>query len=101
MSDISSIPATDSLARAVIASADSPRREPVAGRLAHADRARAPDSVELSDAAVFLARLRELPSVRQDVVDRAKANLAAGVYDNPEIISAAADRLAADIDLRA
>lgn len=62
--------------------------------------ANAPDSVELSDAARFLARLKEQPPVRQDVIDQAKASIDAGHYDSPSVLDTVAERLARDLDLR-
>lgn len=62
--------------------------------------ANASDSVELSDAARFLARLKEQPAVRQDVIDQAKASIDAGHYDSPSVLDTVAERLARDLDLR-
>lgn len=98
MADISF--AADSVSRAgVISPADpAPRRARItpepAGLAPHAD------SVELSDAARFLARLKEQPAVRQDVIDQAKASIDAGHYDSPDVLDTVADRLARDLNLR-
>lgn len=59
------------------------------------------DEVELSDHALFLARLREEPDVRTEVVDRARQNIERGAYDADAVIDEAIDRLAQDLDLEA
>jgi hypothetical protein len=51
------------------------------------------DSVDLSDHARFLAALRRIPSVRQDVVERVRGELARGGYDTADKLDAALDRL--------
>ena len=100
MSDISLL-ATDSLRRSDPGGAIlSPRHHGEPGAAAPAPTAQA-DSVELSDTARFLARLRDLPDVRQDVIDRARASIDAGAYDSPDVLNTTADRLAADLDLTA
>lgn len=59
------------------------------------------DEVELSDHALFLARLREEPEVRTEIVDRARQNIERGAYDTDAVIDGAIDRLAQDLDLEA
>ena len=55
-----------------------------AGRSHHSPN----DRVELSDAARLLSRLSELPAVRQDLVDRVRAQIDAGTYETPDKIDA-------------
>ena len=57
------------------------------------------DSVEISDRAHFLSRLRELPAVRADLIQRVRADLASGRYDDPEIPNDVIDRIVEDINL--
>ncbi len=59
--------------------------------------ARGSDSVELSSAAQMLGKLRELPDVRQDLVDRVRAEIASGTYETPDKVDAAVDALLEDV----
>lgn len=59
------------------------------------------DRVELSDRALLLAKLRELPEVREDVIARARERIASGAYETGEVLAATVDALARDIDLLA
>lgn len=54
---------------------------------------RGADQVEVSGMARLLAKLRELPEVRQGLVDRVRREIESGVYDTPEKLDAALDRL--------
>lgn len=56
------------------------------------------DAVELSDRARYLARLKQLPDVRADLVERVRSEIAAGTYETPEKIEAALERLALDLE---
>lgn len=51
------------------------------------------DSVEISTVARLAAQVQELPAVRAEVVNRVKAEIAAGTYETPEKIDIAIDRL--------
>ena len=55
------------------------------------------DRVEVSDTARYLAKLRDLPAVRQDLVDRVRGEIEAGVYESPEKIEQAIDELVEDL----
>lgn len=55
------------------------------------------DRLELSDRALLLSHLRELPDVRTDVVDRVRAQIADTDYPTDETLDIALDNLAADI----
>ena len=61
-------------------------------QIGNADRlsGRASDRVELSDHARLLDRLRLLPDIRQDLVDRVRSEIDADTYDTPEQLDAAA-----------
>ena len=54
---------------------------------------RGSDSVELSSTSQLLSRLAELPDVRQDLVDRVKAQIQSGDYDTPEKLDKALDAM--------
>lgn len=57
------------------------------------------DSVELSDHARLLSRIKELPEVRAELVDRARHNIAAGAYEANGALDAAIDAAISDLDL--
>jgi len=67
------------------------------------DRAsdRPSDRVELSDRARYLAKLQQVPPVRQSLIDQVRAQIEAGTYDSPERLDAALDGLIEDADLTA
>ncbi len=55
------------------------------------------DQVEFSDAARLLSQLRQLPDVRQHLVDNVRAAIADGTYETDEKISAAVDGLLGEL----
>lgn len=65
------------------------------------DRGR--DRIELSDVARYLSQLQAVPEIRRDLVDRVRAEIAAGNYDTPERVDEAmrraAQEAAEDLDL--
>lgn len=64
----------------------------------HADTTtRGEDQVELSNTAQLLSKLRGLPEVRQDLVDRVRASLADGTYETEDKTDAAIESLLEDI----
>lgn len=58
---------------------------------------RGSDRVELSDKARLLGRLAELPDVRQDLIDRVRAEIADGTYDTPDKVEDMLDSLIEDL----
>lgn len=58
---------------------------------------RQPDQVELSAAAQWVSRLKELPEIREDVVDRVRQEIAQGTYETPEKLDAAAEEMLSDL----
>jgi len=56
------------------------------------------DRVEVSDMARLMARLNQLPDVRADLVEKARADIAAGRYDDDERLELAIDALIDDLD---
>lgn len=63
------------------------------------DAARPGDQAELSEHAVYLSKLADLPGVRQDVVDRVKTEIELGTYESEERVNAALDALVDSGDL--
>lgn len=61
-------------------------------------RARSSDQLELSNRAVLLSKLRDLPAIREDLVQRVRDQLDAEAYETPEKIDAAADAVARELD---
>jgi hypothetical protein len=59
------------------------------------------DRVELSDRARYLAKLQQVPAVRQGLIDQVRARIEAGTYDTPERFDAALTGLIEDADLTA
>ncbi|MEO1237219.1 MAG: flagellar biosynthesis anti-sigma factor FlgM [Planctomycetota bacterium] len=80
----------------------SPASYSAAGRIDRSGPAIAPasrgqDQLELSDAARVLARLADRPEVREDLVNRVRAQIEAGTYVTPEKIDAAVEGLDQDL----
>jgi len=57
---------------------------------------RSADQVELSDRAVLLSRLRELPDVRQGLIDQVRTAIERGEYNTPEKLDAAIEKMLAE-----
>ena len=55
------------------------------------------DRVELSQAAHWLDRIRQLPEVRQDLIDDVKQAIEAGTYETPEKVDTAVTGLLGEI----
>jgi hypothetical protein len=74
-----------------------------AGRLRTPDRfptagsPRSGDKVELSRAAQYISQLIGRNDVRQDLVDRVRAEIAADKYETPEKVDAAVEELLKDL----
>jgi negative regulator of flagellin synthesis FlgM len=71
-----------------------------AGSESAAKAQRAEDEVEFSGVVTYLNRLRQLPEVRQEIVDRVKQEIAQGTYDAPEKFDAALEELLLDFQER-
>lgn len=54
---------------------------------------RGADRVEVSELATYMSKLRQLPPVRQALIESVKAEIAAGTYDSPEKLDAALERM--------
>ena len=55
------------------------------------------DKVELSSTARYLAKLAEVPDVREDLVNSVRGQLAKGTYESPEKLDTAVERLIDDL----
>ena len=60
----------------------------------HADTSGRTAPAEL---AKWIEKVRNLPEVRQDLVERVKAEIAAGAYETPEKLQIAAERMLEDL----
>ncbi len=58
---------------------------------------RAQDKVEVSQLAQMLSKLRSMPAVRQDLIDRVRQEIAGGAYDTPEKLDAALGEMLKDV----
>lgn len=56
------------------------------------------DRAQFSEHARMLARLAELPKVREHVVDRVRAQIAEGTYESPEKLDAAVHALIQELE---
>jgi hypothetical protein len=101
MADISSISGAAARAYHASASTRAHQASSVAGRMARASQSsmttRENDLFEISDAAHYLAKLKSMPDVRQDVVDRVKRQINNGEIDTPEKLEHALDEMISDI----
>ncbi len=75
---------------------DEPRRGTVETGPERARRS-GEDRVEVSDMARYLSKLRETPGVRQELVDRVRAEIENGAYESPEKIEKVIDELVEDL----
>ena len=58
---------------------------------------RAADSVELSNTARLLSQLKSVPDVRQNLVDRVRAEIDAGTYETEDKLDATIDGILNEI----
>ena len=75
---------------------DGPRRGTVEAGPEQARRG-VEDRVEVSDMARYLAKLRDVPGVRQELVDRVRSEIESGTYESPDKIEQAIDELVEDL----
>ena len=55
------------------------------------------DELSISDAARLAEQVRQMPEVRQELVDRVRAQIASGTYDTPDKLDLAVERLLDEI----
>lgn len=72
-----------------------------ATRASDAAPSRPSDRVDISDRARLLSKLASMPDIRQDVVDRVRAEIASGSYDSDEHLDQAIKNLAEDLGSQA
>ena len=92
MSDIS--PLSQSHAAAYNVASTTARSERVAGPTV----TRQQDAVEFSSRARMLSKMTDLPEVRQQLIDRVKAEIEAGEYETPQRIDQAVNNLVDDLE---
>ncbi len=95
MSDITPIPSSNRLA--------PPGRDPVrldASETGHVNgQAKTEtDQLDLSELALLRSRLKDLPEVRAELIERARQGLTDGAYDTPEVLDKAIDGLLGEVD---
>lgn len=56
------------------------------------------DTVQLSEQARYLSKLKQLPEVREGLINSVKAQIEAGNYDTPERFDTAINNLLEDLD---
>jgi anti-sigma28 factor (negative regulator of flagellin synthesis) len=103
MSEVSSSgPALRGLAARLVGrpvAIDRTGAKPASDRQSERASERPSDRVELSERAKYLAKLHQVPAVRQGLIDQVKAQIESGEYDTPEKFDAALDGLIEDADL--
>jgi len=93
MSEISRIGATPTNRTEGVARAGA-RQDRSAGAQTRTERGE--DRVEVSSLARLLQQLRDVPDVREDLVERVRAQVEAGTYLTPDKLDAALDEMIAD-----
>lgn len=66
--------------------------------LAEPERRRGDDRVEVSGIARLLSKLREVPPVRQDLVERVRSEIDAGAYETADKIDQAVEAVIRELD---
>lgn len=66
---------------------------PVGAKGAIHELQNASDVVEISTAGQLAAKIAELPDIRTDLVERVKAEIAAGTYETPQRLEVTVNRL--------
>ncbi len=64
-----------------------------AGRIRPPETPPAADRAEISEHAVFMSKLRDVPPIRKEKVEALKALIAAGQFETPARIAGAVDKL--------
>lgn len=88
-------PITSTSVGRVASAGDSTSRVPA--RSSDVQVRRGSDRAEFSQAAEYLNKLRALPAVRQDLVDRVRSEIASGQYDTPDKVEQSLDELFRDV----
>ncbi len=72
---------------------DAPRRATPGSDAQSPRRAGGGDQVEVSDMSRYLARLRQVPEIREELVQEIRGQIESGAYDTPEKIESAIDAM--------
>jgi negative regulator of flagellin synthesis FlgM len=64
---------------------------------ARSESRRESDRVEVSDLAIHLSKLKSLPDIRQDLVDRVKSEITSGTYETPDKIEWAIEQVGGEV----
>lgn len=70
----------------------------VGGPVESARVQRGEDRVELTGSSLYMAKLRELPEIRQDLVERIKAQIEAGTYETPDKVDGAIEAFLQELE---
>jgi anti-sigma28 factor (negative regulator of flagellin synthesis) len=74
------------------------RSNPIARLNGHGPAIQRPDDrIELSEGAKYFQRFKELPEVRQNLIDRVKQEIADGSYETPDKFDAAFKAMLEDL----
>ncbi len=76
---------------------DAPRRATPGSDAGSARRSGGGDQVQVSDMARYLARLRQVPDIREELVQEIRGQIESGAYDTPEKVDAAIDALVQEL----
>lgn len=76
-----------------------PVSKPVTTSTDSAATTRYSDRVELSEQSRLLSKLKQLPDVREDLVDSVKSQIASGKYDTDERFDTAVNALIDDLSI--
>lgn len=71
-------------------------RSPAASQNTASPIVRTPDSVEVSQMATYLGKMKMLPAVRQNLIDSVRERIANGTYETPEMLDAAIEQFMRD-----
>jgi anti-sigma28 factor (negative regulator of flagellin synthesis) len=104
MADIASIPSAivhgAMTGRLSGASAPVMREAAAAAYRAQRQESRSGDQVQISPSARYLAMMKGMPEIREDLVEDARARIAAGEMDTPERLNRALDEMIGDFEGR-
>lgn len=93
MSDVSPISSVS--ASRLVSGSNAPGRD-ASSMIEAAPVRRQADQVEVSEVALYMNKLRQL-APREEMVEAARAQIAAGTYDTPEKLDAAFEELLKDL----
>jgi anti-sigma28 factor (negative regulator of flagellin synthesis) len=105
MADIASIPSAvvhgAMTGRLTGASSAAMREAAQTAYRAQKQESRGSDQVQISPSARYLAMMKGLPEIREDLVEDARARIASGEMDTPERLDRAMDEMIGDFEGKA